>query len=263
MVPKGFSPGEDNLLLQTTFETEETATSDITVYDCEKGAEAECSKHLPIVLGAGFTAHGSVGWVPGAPSPTIHATVGSELVLVELDSFETMMADGCVGAQLLMDLSGGGTANTVYQPDMIDAIVKWSPLSVNVPKRAHDISTKGETVLHHCARHGRLEAVQRWLPLDVGVYTPISSGEKIVEVDGENKHYEQWTALHEAIYRNNKDIVLHFLATLTKSMNTVTSALMSDAITLMGMLMPHLVHEAMKLLDEQLILKEGTRNPLS
>ena len=54
-------------------------------------------------------------------------------------------------------------------------------------------------------------------------------------------------------------VALHLLATLTKSMNTVTSALVSDAITLMAVLMPHLVHEAMKLLDEQLMLKEGTR----
>ena len=117
--------------------------------------------------------------------------------------------------------------------------------------------------MHYCARHSRADAVLQWLPLGVGVYTPVSSGSRNVEVDGEDKHCEQWTALHEAIYRNNKDITLHFLATLTKSVNTVTSALVSDATTLMVMLMPHLVHEAMKLLDEQLILKEGTRSPLS
>ena len=104
-----------------------------------------------------------------------------------------------------------------------------------------------------------MDAVQRWLPLGVGVYTPVSSGQRTIVVAGQDRHYEDWTALHEAIHRNNKDIALHFLSTLIKSMNTVTSALVSDAITLMAMLMPHLVHEAMKLLDEQLMLKEGTR----
>ena len=256
-VPKGFSRGEGNLLLQTTFEMEETATSYITVYDCEKGEEAQLSQHLPIMLGAGFTAHNSVGWVPSAPSPTIHATVGSELVFVELDRFEAMMADGCFGAQLLMDLSGDGASDTIYQPQMIDAIVKRFPDCISAP------SETGDTVLHHCARDDRLDAVRRWLPRGSGIYTPVSSGPRTVEVDGEDKHYEHWTALHEAIYRNNKDIALHFLATLTKSTNTVTSALVSDAMTLMAMLMSHLVHEAMKLLDEQLMLKEGTRTPLS
>ena len=59
--------------------------------------------------------------LPGARGVLAKIVVGLvlgfvELVFVELDSVEAMMADGCFGAQRLMDLSGGGPASTVYQP---------------------------------------------------------------------------------------------------------------------------------------------------
>jgi len=268
--PKGFN---GDWLLCCEFELEVTASSDVTLKNVHSpGAEVELNKLLSVVLGAGYTAHGSVGWVPGTEHPTIHATVGSELVFVDLCHLETMQADGCMHAQLLMDLCGDDTGS-YYQPDAIDAIVERFPYCINVPKqretvisdgalRRHTTTLRdvsiGDTVLHCCAKQHRTKAVRRWLPSDGGVYTPVSSGLRQVMLGDEKHDCPEWTALHEAIDRSNKDMALHFLGTLNTSMNFVTAELIADALALMAERMPHLVPDALKLLDDRLVRTETT-----
>jgi WD40 repeat protein len=120
-VPKGFCA---NWLLVAEFSLDPSNPSEITLVNCANNYEVATvlTELLPIVLGTGFTAHSSVGWVPGAATPTIHATVGSELVFVELEQFETTISDGCFPAKVLADLCGDGTpTSTTYQPEMISA----------------------------------------------------------------------------------------------------------------------------------------------
>jgi hypothetical protein len=219
----------------------------------------ELNKLLLAVLGAGYTAHSSVGWVPGTERPTIHASVGSELVFVDLQNLETLHADGCVHAQLLMDLCGDKTGG-FYQPDAIDAIVQRFPDCINVPKQRENSNETprdaaiGDTVLHYCARERRTEAVKRWLPSGRGIYTPVSSGPRAEE----QHNYKVWTALHEAIARSNKDMTLHLLKTLNTSLNHVTAELVKDVVSLMSYKMHYLVPEALKLLDDRLVRTEST-----
>ncbi len=259
--PKGF---HGDWLLCCEWEMEETASSDVTLKNLDNpGTEVELNTLLSAVLGAGYTAHGSVGWVPSTASPTIHATVGSELVFVDLQHLETQQADGCLHAQLLMDLCGDKTGRW-YQPEVIDAIVKNFPDCINVPKRIYSSDGTlrdaliGETVLHHCAKQHQTEAVKRWLPIERGIYTPISSGSRKVKL-GEKEHIcRGWTALHEAIDRSNKDMVLHLLGTLNTSMNFVTAELINDAVMLMAHKMPYLMPNVLRLLDDRLVRTEST-----
>jgi hypothetical protein len=259
--PKGFN---GDWLLCCEYEVEETASSDVTLVDVQNsGAEVELNKLLLAILGTGYTAHSSVGWVPGTEHPTIHASVGSELVFVDLQHVELMQADGCLHAQLLMDLCGDDSGG-FYHPDTIDAIVKRFPDCINVPKRTRSSggtlqdASIGDTVLHYCARKRRTEAAKRWLPSDGGIYTPVSSGSRKYMRGVEQHDCEHWTALHEAIDRSNKDMVLHLLGTLNKSMNFVTAELVADAMSLMAYKMPYLVADALKLLDDRLVQTEFT-----
>eukprot|EP01046_Picozoa_sp_COSAG06_P024512 COSAG06_NODE_2001_length_7869_cov_25.334363_2_plen_1036_part_00 len=271
--PKGFN---GDWLLCATLEVEQTASSDVTIVDVhDPDAEVELNALLSAILGTGFTAHSSVGWVPGTDQPTVHATVGSELVFVDLQRLETMQTDGCMHAHLLMDLCGDDTGAAVYQPTVIDAIVDHFPDCINVPKRTQSGGRKqrldwvsigprshssiGDTVLHYCARKHRTEAVRRWLPIDGSVhYTPVSSGDHDFMIGEEKQHSKAWTALHEAIARSNKDMTLHLLRTLANASNDVTAELVADAVMLMTKTMPYLVPDALKLLDTRLVRKEST-----
>ena len=255
--PKGF---KDNWLLHSSFELDDSATSAVTLVDLvDRGAETELNQMLPAVLGCGFTAHSSVGWVPGVP-PTIHATVGSTLVFVNLADFETSLSDGCFGAQLLMDVCGDGTPNTIYQPQVISAIVARFPDCINVPKRSGgNDADEGDTVLHYCARKHRTDAVKRLLPLDGGaVFTPVSNGPATITIGDRCYEFDAWTALTEAIKRNNKEIAMHLLATLNTKLNKVTSKMVTAAMTLMALMMPRLVPEALVLLESRVVRKEAT-----
>ena len=256
-VAKGFS---GDWLLLAQFQMDPKYTSDVALVRCACNYEVatELNKLLPMVLG-GFTTHSSVGWVPGAATPTVHATVGSNLVFVDLEQFEAMTSDGCFSTTLLMDLCGDGTSSTIYQPEVIKAIVARFPHCVNIPKRTTEgDGSVGDTVLHYCARKHRTGAVELWLPLNGGVYTPVSSGEHSRMIEDQRHYFPDWTALHEAIVRNNTRMVEHLITTLTKTMNDVTATLISDAFALMVLMMPHFVPRVLSLLDVRLIRKEAT-----
>ena len=116
----------------------------------------------------------------------------------------------------------------------------------------------GDTVLHYCARKHRTGAVELWLPLDSGVYTPMSSGEHSRVIGGKRLYFSSWTALHEAIARNETRMVERFIVTLTTTLNDITASLVSDALSLMVLVMSHFVPRALSLLDQRLIRKENT-----
>jgi hypothetical protein len=257
-VPKGFCA---DWLLVAECSSNENNTSEVTLVNCANKYEVatELTELLPTVLGTGFTAHSSVGWVPGAAMPTIHATVGSELVFVELAQFQTMTSDGCFPAKVLADLCGDGTPSTTYQPETISAIAARFPYCVNIRRHTTDgEGAVGDTVLHYCARKHRTGAVDLWLPLDGGVYTPVSSGEHSRVIGGKRHYFSSWTALHEAIARNETRMVERFIVTLTTTLNDVTASLVSDALSLMVLVMSHFVPRALSLLDKRLVRKENT-----
>jgi hypothetical protein len=201
--------------------------------------------------------------------------VGSELLFVELQKLETMHADGCLSVQLLIDV-----CHDSYRLETIDAIVKRFPHCVNITYGTQHLSQTTscarDTVLHYCARNHCTDAVKRWLPRHTqagdtkashdnnssefeGCYSLVCNGrvpDKIRKM--EQFDIQHWTALHEAIYRNNDAMTLHFLHTLKKSLNERTARYITDAMILMAREMPHVVPEALKLIDTRLIRTEST-----
>lgn len=181
---------------------------------------------------------------------------------MKVTDFEIMLADGCFGAQLLIDLCGPGPG---YRPEMIRALVARFPQCVNVQKwrsgsTSDAVAEDGDTVLHYCAKIGSgcQGAVEQWLPKDTEVvYTPIRNNRQSHVVGGQT--FPHWTALHEAISRSNKTMALHLLGALTTTMNDFTSEIITDTITLMTMKMPHLVPQMLVLIEKRLLLTEGAR----
>eukprot|EP01052_Picozoa_sp_SAG31_P039335 SAG31_NODE_5433_length_2542_cov_1.498158_2_plen_191_part_01 len=169
-------------------------------------------------------------------------------------------SDGAFNVELLMDISGDQKLGMKFQPKVIEAIVVRFPHCINhkvmpakkLPEvrfrnsrvRIGKETQEGDTVLHFCARFDRMEAVHKWLPTGgVGVYVPISNGERYVDihVQGEKRRCKfNWTALHEAIIRNDQNMALHLIASLappkeTATMNEKTAALMTEVIILMAL----------------------------
>jgi hypothetical protein len=119
-------------------------------------------------------------------------------------------------------------------------------------KDADDVH--GKTVLHYCASKGLMYAISQWLPLDHVSYTPVSGGAK--HVDG--RWYEHWTAIHEAIFRRNKPILLHLMSALSSELNRVSAELIPDMLSLLSRTMPDVVAAALVILEERLLRTENT-----
>eukprot|EP01048_Picozoa_sp_COSAG05_P014437 COSAG05_NODE_1636_length_4365_cov_8.688467_5_plen_500_part_00 len=223
-VTQGFAPGTgSSLLLCAPFKQDQVtwAGSRLSVLDVDTKLETDWSPLLPLVLGVGFIPYSSVGWAPplstddtstsasAAPARSIHAVVGSELILIDIDQFQNAVADGAVTPSQLLEL-------LMNSPQQVAKLVKRLPHCVNI----RDTKT-GDTVLHLCACDGNVDGL-RCLLSDTGAsYTPVLNASGI-------------TALELAIQRQYQDCARELWQQLTPSLNETTALHVSSTLALLA-----------------------------
>jgi WD40 repeat protein len=217
---RGFAPGTDSsLVLCAPFKQDRAvwAGSRLSVFDIDTQQETDWSPLLPLAFGADYIPFSSVGWATSSsdgssasPARIIHAAVGSELILMDIDWVKTAVEDGAVTASQLLALLS-------ISPQHSAKLVKRFPHVINI----RDSGT-GDTVLHLCARDGNLDGLRCLLSPDTGaMYTPINNADNV-------------TALQVAIKYQFKDCAAVLWQHLSSSLNEITARYATGTLALLA-----------------------------
>jgi len=253
---RGFAPGTDSsLVLCAPMKDDQAAWagSRLSVFDIDTQQETDWSPLLPLAFGTGYIPYSSVGWATpssddssASPARVIHAAVGSELILIDIDWVKTAVEDGAVTASQLLALLS-------ISPQHSAKLVKRFPLVVNI----RDSGT-GDTVLHLCARDGNLAGLRCLLGPDTGaMYTPICNADNV-------------TALQVAIKNQFKDCAAVLWQHLSPSLNEITArhanntlALLASKRTTSMYVLPFLRDSADSIMRELVSFRATFREPIA
>ena len=161
MMVAGFSPGGgDYLSLHENMPTDVAEGCRSAVVLAVTGDDARWNGFLPVVFGGGFTPPGSLHWATGLPlhsavvvqpsvkscAKVLHAVVGAEVVLFDVDAFAIAVKHSVFDVPQLLQL-GSHTTLAKELPSTL-------PHGVNVQDE------DGNTVLHHYAKQVRCAQLQ-------------------------------------------------------------------------------------------------------
>ena len=145
----------------------------------------------------------------------LHAAVGTDFVIVDVDMARRAVEDNAWGVQQLIALTDAGA-------DAVANVVSQAPYCVNI----RDPDT-GDTVLHHFARQRQLRAIAMWL----------QKGVRVTPIRNDAGH----TALQVAILGQEKTIAKMLWRKLTSALNYVSSPLVTEELRTLAETMPELV----------------------
>ncbi len=160
----------------------------------------------------------------GAPAPLLlYGAADYEIVVMDMRAFKFSAEDGAHSTSQLVKLSK-------WDPDAIPALTNRLPHAVNTRS-----ARTGDTVLHECVRRSLIGELESWLsgPSD---YTPIAN-------------FAGQSALYEAIKGHNRQCVTLLFKNLIRSLNNVSSPLVTKSLREVSKEMPELTFQVLQLLE--------------